>query len=78
MEILLVKVDTKENQAFLRELLLKFNFVVEVEGKSDSVQNALNVSKNVAGIFNSYSDKDKIKEEDSIWEKVIKQKHGIH
>ncbi len=78
MEILLVKVDTKENQAFLKELLLKFNFVVEVEGKSDSVHNALNASKNVAGILNSYSDKDKMKEEVSIWEKVIKQKHGIH
>ncbi|KPQ13969.1 MAG: toxin-antitoxin system antidote component [Algoriphagus marincola HL-49] len=78
MEQLLIKVDTKENGAFLRELLQKFNFVVEIEQKTEEVQNSTTIEKNVGGALESYGDKEKVKEESSIWESVVKLKHGVH
>jgi hypothetical protein len=78
METLHIKVDTKENKDFLRELLQKFNFVVDVEAQSDSPKKTVAEIKNVGGFLNSYADKEKIKEEKSIWESVVKQKHGVY
>ena len=78
METLHIKVDTKENKDFLRELLRKFDFVVEVEVQSDASNKMVAERKNVGGFLNSYADKEKVKEEKTIWEKVVKQKHGIH
>jgi hypothetical protein len=78
METLLIKVDTKENQAFLRELLLKFNFVFEVGGKSESVEKSELLTRNVAGVLNAYADMAKVKQEETIWEQVVKSKHGVH
>lgn len=78
METIIVKVDTKENQVYLKELLLKFNFVMEVDGESVTLQKELADSKNVAGILNTYADKTKLKEVESVWDKVMKSKHGVH
>ncbi|MDO8965711.1 hypothetical protein [Algoriphagus sp.] len=78
METLIVKVDNKKNQAYLKELLLKLNFVVEVNTESFSEQNQLSGYPNVAGKLHTYSDANKLKEEETIWKKVVTEKHGIH
>jgi hypothetical protein len=62
METLLIKVDTKENKAFLRELLQKFDFVVEVEVKSDSPKNPIAETTNVGGLLKAYADKEMTKD----------------
>ncbi len=78
METLLVKVDTKKNQTFLRELLLKFDFVLEVGGKPETVGHLEPGEKNAAGILSAYADKSKLKQEETIWEQVVKSKHEVH
>lgn len=78
METLIIKVDNKKNLAYLKELLLKFNFVVEIDADSHSEQNQLTGYQNVAGRLSSFSDVKKLKEEETIWEKVVKEKHGVH
>jgi accessory colonization factor AcfC len=78
METLIIKVDNKKNLAYLKELLLKFNFVVEIDADPHSEQNQLTGYQNVAGRLSSFSDVNKLKEEETIWEKVVKEKHGVH
>jgi accessory colonization factor AcfC len=78
METLIIKVDNKKNLAYLKELLLKFNFVVEIDADSHSEKNQLTGYQNVAGRLSSFSDVKKLKEEETIWEKVVKEKHGVH
>lgn len=78
METLIIKVDNKKNLAYLKELLLKFNFVVEIDVDTHSEQNQLTGYQNVAGRLSSFSDVKKLKEEETIWEKVVKEKHGVH
>ncbi|WP_289029012.1 hypothetical protein [uncultured Algoriphagus sp.] len=78
METLLVKVDTKKNQSFIRELLLKFDFVLEVGDQSEMAEDSESGKRNAAGILKAYADKDKLKNEKAIWEQVVKMKHGVH
>lgn len=51
---------------------------MEVDGESVTLQKELADSKNVAGILNTYADKTKLKEVESVWDKVMKSKHGVH
>lgn len=78
METLLVKVDTKKNQSFIRELLLKFDFVLEVGDHSEMAEDSESGKRSAAGILKAYADKDKLKNEKAIWEQVVKMKHGVH
>lgn len=78
METLIIKVDNKKNLAYLKELLLKFNFVVEIDSEGYSEQNQFSEQQYVAGRLSSFSDVKKLKEEETIWEKVVKEKHGVH
>lgn len=78
METLIIKVDNKKNLAYLKELLLKFNFVVEIDADSHSEQNQFTGHQNVEGILSSFSDVNKLKEEETILDKVVKEKHGVH
>ncbi len=78
METLIIKVDNKENLAYLRELLLKLNFVIEIDGESSSKQNQITEYPNVGGKLHSYSDLSKAKKEETIWQEVVKEKHGTH
>jgi hypothetical protein len=78
METLIIKVDNKKNLAYLKELLLKFNFVVEIDSERYSDQNQFSGHQYVAGRLSSFSDVNKLKEEETIWEKAVKEKHGIH
>jgi hypothetical protein len=57
METLLIKVDTKENKEFLRELVHKFSFVLEV--KSNSPENPVAEIKNVEGSLHAFSEQEK-------------------
>ena len=79
METLIVKVDNKKNVSFLRKLLLKFNFVLEVRTKT-SVESVseLDRSDSVAGKLKQYSNVERLNEEKSVWEQVVKDKHGSH
>ncbi|EKB48630.1 hypothetical protein B879_02788 [Cecembia lonarensis LW9] len=76
METLLVKVDNKKNSSFLRKLLLKFNFVVEVKTTASSESYTFPEIVNVAGRLRSYADPSKKNSEKAIWEQVIQEKHG--
>ena len=78
METLIVKVDNKKNLIFLRKLLLKFNFVVKVETSPSTESIHLTDRINVAGRLNHYSDTTKIKDENTIWQQVVKEKHDPH
>ena len=78
METLIVTVDNKKNLSYLKELLLKLNFVVEINTQPSSKQNQVIEHQNVAGKLHSYSNVDKLKEEETIWQKVVKEKHGTH
>ncbi len=74
METLIVKVDSKKNLEYLKELLLKLNFVVEIDAEPSAEQNQFTEYQNVAGKLRSYSDVAKMKEEETIWQKVVKEK----
>lgn len=76
METLMVKVDNKKNSSFLKKLLQKFSFVVEVKSTPSEEADTLTDKVNVAGRLNSFSDLSKIKTEKDIWEKVIQEKYG--
>jgi hypothetical protein len=76
METLLVKVDNKKNSSFLRKLLRKFNFVVEVKTTPSDEPYTIPEIVNVAGRLHSYSNPSKKKSEKAVWEQVIKEKHG--
>jgi hypothetical protein len=78
METLIVKVDTKRSMAFLRKLLLNFNFVIEV--KSAPSDNLIIESDrvNIAGRLHRYADVNKIIDEKMAWQKVVEEKHGAH
>lgn len=78
METLIIKVDNKKNLAYLKELLLKLKFVVEIDIQPSSEQNTFTESLNVAGRLSSFSDVSKLNEEEIIWQKVVKEKHGAH
>ena len=78
METLIVKVDSKENLTYLKELLGKLNFVVEIDAEFHSTENFSVPNPSVAGRLGSYSDVNKIKEEEGVWEKVSKEKYGLH
>ncbi|MFC3415936.1 hypothetical protein [Algoriphagus hitonicola] len=78
METIIVKVDTEENRAYLKEFLLRFNFVREVDGEPIPLEKEKSESKNVAGTLQSYADSTKLKEEELVWEKIVKEKHGTH
>lgn len=78
METLIVTVDNKKNLSYLKELLLKLDFVVEINTQPSSKQTQALENQSVAGKLHSYSKVDKLKEEEAIWQKVVKEKHGIH
>ena len=78
METLIVKVNNKKNLIFLRKLLLKFNFVVKVETTPSTESIHLTDRINVAGRLNHYADATKIKDEKTVWQQVVKEKHGSH
>lgn len=62
MEKLLIKVDTKENGAFLKELLQKLNFVVEVELESDLPKKIEDEITNVGGLLQRFGNKEMIED----------------
>jgi hypothetical protein len=76
METLLVKVDNKKNSSFLRKLLLKFNFVVEVKTTASTEAYTSPEKVNVAGRLHSFADFSKNKNEKAVWEQVIQEKYG--
>lgn len=78
MKTLIVKVDTKKNQDYLKELLQKFDFVVEVGEETSLRGEGGPEPKNMAGFLKSFADISKIEEETEVWEKVINERHGLH
>jgi hypothetical protein len=78
METLIVKVDSKKNLSYLKDLLGKLNFVVEIDAEFPSTETFSDPNPSVAGRLGSYSDVNKIKEEEAVWEKVVKKKYGLH
>ena len=78
MEMLVVKIDSKKNSSFLKKLLLKFNFVLEVKSTTSEDVHSVPEKINVAGSLNKFSDLSKMKNEKAVWEKVILEKHGTY
>ena len=76
MEMLVVKIDSKKNSSFLKKLLLKFSFVLEVKSTTSEDVHSVPEKINVAGSLNKFSDLSKMKNEKAVWEKVIHEKHG--
>ncbi len=74
METLVVTVDTKKNVNFLKKLLLKFNFVIDIKSRSSDRKPKAII--NVAGKLHAYADPSKQKQEKFAWEKIARDKHG--
>ncbi len=78
METLIVKVDNKKNRTFLKKLLHKFGFVIEVKTKPSIKSTNPTHTINVAGKLHQYANPDRMNQESSAWQKVAKEKHDTH
>ncbi|MCC5931165.1 MAG: hypothetical protein JJU28_18095 [Cyclobacteriaceae bacterium] len=78
METLIVTVDNKKNLSFIRKLLRKFSFVLEIKSTPSTEQSHLTNQVNVAGKLSHYADTSKIFDENTVWQQIVKEKHGPH